>query len=780
MLSMRRIVTIWLCLLALLALTGRASAFYQEGTCRSGRATASASLNTVLPGGALNDGDVIILWATSFVASAPDITITGGTGTWTLFPATGVDAGNNLAWSGTSGKAVIAWHIWHSGDTPPTITANTASSTLTYQACAFFGADPTAPIDVAKGQTASSQTVTFPSLTPNFSNDELLLNAFGNYGATPTWNTPSTITTCGVTSDLSPLTQNATNVWTPSGINGVTTGNPDNILFYANQGPCAAAATTAATIATTAASAQNIGIAVLLKSAPFTVHQPALGSNKLRNMAGVSDFITYNQGRTTMAMSVYNQPWFDDFGVYQQWGAFEPAVGVYAFDFLDNWILNARVLGKKIVFKIFPSGNTPCGAANQPACGSFQDNSGAPLWAFSSNTQSGNVAPGQINSVWNSGYGPPSSAKELMLDPVDAAVEQEIDAYITVAGNRWGAAGANISNVVGVYTDMPSTDVGGIHLNKGTNGSAVVCNGTGSQCNAISGDADWPGTSQTVALNHIILPTASSNNSGCSTGSADPCVFKATTGGTTSASTQPTWSSCTTTCSDGSVVWTNQGAFSVTLADAAQWLALTPRSGGSYGTANTGACTGASQPWVVCDSEAGQKHYDASWHTAFPSAVLDMSQNNGLGGPDPNGTYTGATDPFFADMFQTATSYDEVTYPGVATEQDDSFGCAQLSCPGIAVPYLPYSLQPIVGVSGQEAIGQHAAPAICQKPSIGTWSFSATDCVPPVVETTIGQPVGHMDFPYMEFYLADLQNAPDAPWFALFHQFAMGPLPTPD
>jgi hypothetical protein len=77
----------------------------------------------------------------------------------------------------------------------------------------------------------------------------------------------------------------------------------------------------------------------------------------------------------------------------------------------------------------------------------------------------------------------------------------------------------------------------------------------GSIALAMAGGMDWQASTAYITNDYtsFIYPQSASNSAAH--------AFRATVGGTTSG-TEPTWSSCTTTCTDGGVTWTNLGSIS--------------------------------------------------------------------------------------------------------------------------------------------------------------------------------------------------------------------------
>lgn len=748
-------------LLALLLLCGRAHAFFMDG-CTNGR---SPSVATVVPSGPTanaNVGDTLVLIVTSDVAAAPNITLTGGTGTWNASLA-------STAFHGGAAKIAVWTHPnYNPGvDTMPTIGDGGTASTYTWINCSYFGVDPTTQTDAtptttttASGTTGGgcgTQVINFPSVTPANANDELLLITGIHGASTPTFSSPSTLTTCSKTSDQ-------------TFVNSKTSGVSEINVEQINQGPCAATASSTATICSSSAG-DNIGVALPLRSAPFSPVQPPLIQPLAKRMAGVYDFWNFKQSRNTWPTQD-SASWIDGYTVDQSWQSIEPnACDEYNFDFADNLILNARVLGKQIMFGIGGWDRTLCGGTGQPSCTGFTDGSNLPAWAAP--PSAGTTCNGSHTWVSGTDYitspytgsNSPQTTPTVEMDPQSTAYQTELDRAINDYGTRWGS----ISNVVAVATGaMTQSDCcTSMSMDNGPDGSSVVCNGTAAQCNSISQDADWPGTSHSVALNHIILPTASSNNAACS---STPCVFKATTGGTTSASTQPTWSSCTTTCTDGSVVWTNQGAFSVTLADKTNWLAVPPSGGGSYAAVNSSSCGGglANQSWVQCDAEAGAKHFEATVHSAFPNAVVYIARNNKT---SPEGIVSGSPDPFTTDM----NTYNATTYPGASSNLDYSIGCHTGSCPlttaGMISPNLPLALQPFTSPGWQASAVEHnISGVICNSGTGGYFSLSAGNCLIPSLYALANV----AQYPYYEAYLGDIQDTNSQPWLIWLHNLARG------
>lgn len=791
MLSMRRLI---FTALALLLLSSRANAFFFEGNNSHNRGT-STSFTTTPPTGTFNVGDVILLTAacTQGTSGITDLAISNTpSGTWTIaVPTSGGTAGNNINFQGTNGAFAAWWHVYAGTETTwPVFNSGGNSVTCAWTMMPIFGANTTAPIDAYVGSAngASNQTISFPSVTPSAANDELLLIGVGNYGASPAYsingaNSSGQLKTCTGSAGV------LTDIWLPN--TGITSGNPDMGWWAANQGPCAPTATTATSITTTATAARNMGVSMLIASAPIVTAQPAYFTNLQHNGAGLFDLDSYYQGRASVS-STHMQPWLDGFTTYIDWHDIEPnACDEYFFDYVDNQILNAEVLGKKTSLGIAAGSVTPCGGTGQASCTGFNDVTNTPPWVFQSNTCTNSHAmvngTDYVTSIWVRGGGPPDTSPVEMFDPSNQFYQHAWSRAIGDFGSRWGG----IKNVTNVYNTGGNQGVivEVWDYNHGQDGTAISCNGTAAQCNSISQDADWPGTSQTVALNHIILPTASSNNTACS---GNPCVFKATTGGTTSASTQPTWSSCTSTCTDGSVVWTNQNAFTKTVNDGTGlWLTLTDSGGHTYSASNTNACGANNQSFTTCDTLAAAETFAGDWHAAFPNARVIWAHQAGNGGGSAAdscpGCYTWSGSPSVAQdpFMQGAFTFNKTTDAGIAGELDAAAGCNNVvaTCPiNQLVTYLPYGNQPFDSIAFQEVTATNNNTAACN----GTgrshyWSIGLHNCTIPEINNDSTNPgiLNIVKYPYLEAYLATLQNSQSVPWFMLFHQFAIGPQPPP-
>jgi hypothetical protein len=278
-----------------------------------------------MPTGTYAVGDVLVMFA-SATAPGGDLTLSGGTGTWTINAGTGTDGGNNYTWS-TGARAIVVTHTFANGDGAPTINAPSTNG-ITWRTCPYWGVNTATPIDaMAATTTSGSATVTFPSVTPTRSNDELFLLSAGKFGSSPTYSSVSTLTTCGKTTDQ---------VF----IGSYTASSPDQTWYQLNQGPCNLTATSAASIVASS-SADNIGISVLARSVALAA-APPVRSPLSANMAGIYDFNTQAQNRTSIDPAD-SKPFVDGMTAYQTWINLEPnACDEYNFDWMDNTILNAH------------------------------------------------------------------------------------------------------------------------------------------------------------------------------------------------------------------------------------------------------------------------------------------------------------------------------------------------------------------------------------------------------------------------------------------------------
>lgn len=699
-----------------------AHAFLIEGSqCNVSRATGVTTGTTHAPTGAFNVGDVQVLVVVTATTGQPDITLTGASQTWTQVPITGAcaDGAGDCKWS-TNGNSAVFWDVSANGETYPTINQGGVSGTISYTLCAIWGLDPNTPFDGIAGVVngSSDQTITFPSLTPTTGSDELILDFAGNYGASPTI-TPATITT-GPTAHRT--TSDMVNTLGSGSTVGVVSGNPDNVWYWANQGIGSSGnATSTPTFTTTATAARNLGLAMLLKPAPFAQAVPQLTSLIARH-AGVFDLDSFYQNRVSVS-TIHTQPWLDGFTAYEDFASLEPnACNEFGWDYLDNQILQAKILGKKITLGVASGTISPCGGAGQPSCTGFTDFSNMPkAWALTSTTCDGNhamVAGTDYINSFNHRAGSNQGFPTYMFDPNLTPYQTLFDSVITALGDRYGTT----TNITGVYAtgSNQGTIVEVWDHNNGKDGSTVACGGTSAQCTAICGS-----------------------------------------------------SSCSVTIEDGVSEW-------LTLTPAGGGSYANPQ------TVNTGTCSGSNQPFPLCDTVPAAKHFESSWATAFPHAAVMFAHQSGNGstaGESCPGCYKWTTnpsvaqDPFIQDMFV----YDEGENQRVS-EMDASAGCNNVtaSCPVNQLPtYLPYSAQPSVGISFQEVTATNSNTAFCDGSGGGTAgynSISPHNCTIPEI-SQYGSNYGILQktiYPYNEFYLATLQNTESWPWFQLFHQFAVG------
>ena len=752
---------------------------WTEGTCSQGVSGAVATFQPGSPTGSPNNGDllVVVVSVTKSAAAVANLSESGGSGTWTdVIPG-------STSFNGGDGKIIVSVGTWqNSGFTMPTFALATGTGNFSYVACPYYGYSG---VEKETTQTtATSATVNFATETPNEANAEAVFIGAITVGAgSSTWSTNNFLTSCSKNDDLV-LEQGQTSSQTILG------------FYDVNMGPCAAAATGTPSIVYGGTAENNIGLTLILtpKAIPATMSTADLSTvNPVANSNGLSDWIGGGSSTVTSDMIL---PYVDLWTYYTSWQKIEPnACDEYSWDTTDNFLLFARQLGKKFSFDLRTTYFTPCGITGSPSCTGFSAVPGVPAWLIPSgnggvgtgNTVcsnshtmalvSGGVGDFISSHVFKTGESVPAGSISYRFDPQSAAYQFALARMITDAGNRYSA----VKNVAQV-------SVGGIiqqsyewGLNTGADGVGIPCSGTGTQCNQISGDADWAAT-HVYATNAVILPTNTSNNSGCS---SNPCVFKATTGGTSSG-TQPTWSSCTTTCTDGGVTWTNEGQYTALIADKGQYLSLTPPGGGTYctpgsptptcaGTGDSTTCSGSNQPFGVCDMERAYETFESDWHTAFPHAALENVTQTGVDSyVMPEGTITGGSysgglhDPFFQDI----TAHDLVHYPGVAKEINASlnFNSGGPNCQQIF--YLPFVSQPALGVGQQPARNplSNIAGASCNSGTNKLYSISSTDCLIPCIYNTIDLNQNL----YYEMFPSDLNSVPDEPWMQLIHNLVWG------
>lgn len=667
-----------LILLLLLALTAPAHAYYAEGTVGSKNA-GTAPVTANLPTGTLNTSDVLI--AVAACGNCSDMsTATSG---WTQFNPTGSDAGHNLPWSTTNqGKVAIFWAL--QGAAQPVISTTITGGSVSVGILAAYGVDTTTPILAGQSVvTSSSLTINFPNFTPGAANEEAIFAGVGLFGAGTSLTTLGTIASCGITE----IEDNS-----PNGFNVVTAGNPIMYLSEANGGPCTpgAAGSSSWTI-TGGSAANNIGVVLLLKPAAFAIQQPTHAASKFANMSGAFDFMTFNQGRSTYLDTPQFMPVLDGISVRDTWKHLEPTCGTYNTDYLDNQMINAQILGKKVAFLLQMGSDTQCGGAGEIACGSSTDNSSTADWVYSASTCHGSVTPTFINSIWTTGFGYPKGSPNLIMDPNATGNHTLEDSVINFSATRWGGI-TNIEAAGGTFLGNGGATIG---LNNGPDGGTVTCNGTGTQCTAICGS---PG--------------------------------------------------CT-----------------VTIGDKAKWLAITPNGGGTYaatnGSGSSTTCSGTNQPWVVCDYEAGVQHYEQTWKSAFSTVALIPI--HGATNNTPQGLFV-TSDPFTTDML----AYDTANLTGVSSWMDTGLSCSPTGCPNpLGAAYLPYSSQPFLGVAFEENITEHNnTVGLCTTPPL--YSIGPNNCTLPGIYYVLE----NVQFPYIEFFNTDLEDAPSEPWLYLLHQIA--------
>jgi hypothetical protein len=453
------------------SLSGSACAFYRDGC--SGTRVNTTSVATTPPTG-VNNGDLVILVGAAYRPSVSQnaITLSGGTGTWTT----------NLAspWHGGDAQLIVVSHIYQSGDTFPTLIDGGQTTYFSYIACGYYGA---AGIDnFGYTTTPNNTTINFPSMSPSQSNEEALFVGAIGAGDNPTFSNPSTLNTCSTLTD-----QVSTG-------KSITSSDPSMSFYQANLGQCAPASI--GTQAITASSpGDSIGVTILLTPAPFSSLRHPLGTDLFANNMGTAYYLP--NPPPSLDLPVLGLSWLDVIAIYSAWAGIEPNnCDEYAWDYLDNMILNARTLGLKISLSVAGGNLIPCGSSNEASCTGFKQVSNVPAWAFTSTACDGNHAMvlghDYINSMWIKSWGPPTGNVNLILDPANAYYQQEWDRAISAIGQRYSSIANNITSVkvTGINKDTGETT-----LNNGTDGSSITCDGTSGECTAICGS---PGCSRTL------------------------------------------------------------------------------------------------------------------------------------------------------------------------------------------------------------------------------------------------------------------------------------------
>jgi hypothetical protein len=406
-----------------------------------------------------------VLVASAQTANQPNITYSGGTGTWTTSLA-------NTTWHGSGGKLIVITHVYQAGDTFPTLAAGGVPSTFSFIACAYYGA---AGVDtIATTTTANSATINYPTVLPSQPSDEALFAGAIMSGAT-SFSNPSTLTTCSTTSDQTYARQ------APS-------GSPAMALYQANLGPCSPTYSGQQTLVS-AGSGDSIGATILLS--PTIAHlRDAVGSSRFRNNTGAAYYLPGVP--ISFDLTTLSQGWTDILAIYSNWNMMEPNnCDEYSWDYLDNMILNASSLGLKVSLGITAGNSTPCGGANEAPCTGFKTTGlNVPSWAYTAtacdNNHSMVAGTDYITSMWTkTGWGPPTGTVNLIFDPNNPYYQHEWDRAIAALGSRYSST----NNVVSVKVTGENKDTPEVILQNGANGSSIACNGTAAQCTAICGSS---------------------------------------------------------------------------------------------------------------------------------------------------------------------------------------------------------------------------------------------------------------------------------------------------
>ena len=243
----------------------------------SGKAT---SLTLTLPSGVQANDQV-------FVASTQPSTTT-------VTAATGYSSVTSVTSGGSSPLATttVFRHTVAAGDTSVTLTYSSRQTAQAMALVVYRGIDPTTPVDVFQSaySTSATTTVTAPSVSPSFANDELLVvqGATGSFSSS-SWTAPSAMT--------ERIQNNATRT--------VSVG-------IADQGLTASGAT--GTRTSTLSTTGNLDTVILAAPQPPTVlyyHQDQLGSTRLLTdgagaVRGTSTYDPY--GNLTSSTGSYTTP----------------------------------------------------------------------------------------------------------------------------------------------------------------------------------------------------------------------------------------------------------------------------------------------------------------------------------------------------------------------------------------------------------------------------------------------------------------------------------------
>jgi hypothetical protein len=486
--------------------------------------------------------------------------------------------------------------------------------------------------------------------------------------------------------------------------------SPTIALYQVNLGPGTATDPMAQSV-TASATGFSAGIQVTLKS-PLPKTLPPRGSNKLYNASGNYYYLPLPPN--AFDATGLAQPFIDGLAIHANWALLEPSTcDTYAWDYLDNMLLNAGILGKKVSLTMPTGFITPT-----PVLPTGQvDPSAAPAWAKTSSTCSGGGAnPTTISSFWvKTGFGPVTCNPDTIFNPGDTNYQNEWKRFIDSIGARYGSNSQIVLvKATGVHRDTPET-----YLNSTKSDGTVVT----SNCSTATG----------VTCDNLCSKSFSgvtcSGGTGCSGTTSCQCTMQDATG---------------------------------TLG----WLTVTGKDTSSSGT--TGFV-----PYI----EGAQQTFEQEWATKFTAVALAMESTAApmpLGTfnvPIPGDTFNSAQFSYhlsnFSNMFvemndalgcsPAATCTSIFTAPYLPTSEQ----------PTIAIGY--QTVEPLVGVSGANCnTPTMSAPYF--------YSTSASQCLTPSLFqafNAVRGPYYVFEWYAADIDAAENGNTP-APWFELAHEKALG------
>jgi hypothetical protein len=123
------------------------------------------------------------------------------------------------------------------------------------------------------------------------------------------------------------------------------------------------------------------------------------------------------------------QPFVDGLAFYTNMANLEPACGIYSFDFTDNEMENARILGKAVSWGM-PAGNVTPNV-------SFTTSNTSPPWLQTATSCSNSITPASVFTFWLKSFAYAICGENDVNVPTDSNYQTAVSSAISAAGARY-------------------------------------------------------------------------------------------------------------------------------------------------------------------------------------------------------------------------------------------------------------------------------------------------------------------------------------------------------